>query len=149
MRRPARKEPTMNTLPSHRLPRFASRMALGAALLVLAAVVAACGEAAGAQPAGPAASIDPNAVHVIASGQQFTTTAVAAPAGKPFSLVFESRTGDPHDISIVPAGGAPVFTSDVFSGPATKTFAVPALAAGTYTFRCDVHPGMSGTLTVQ
>ena len=29
------------------------------------------------------------------------------------------------------------------------TYSVPALAAGTYTFICIVHPNMTGTLTVK
>ena len=37
-----------------------------------------------------------------------------------------------------------VFGSDPFSGPAVVVYNVPALAAGTYFFRCDVHPDMAG-----
>ena len=29
------------------------------------------------------------------------------------------------------------------------TYQVPALAAGTYTFLCEVHPDMKGTITAQ
>ncbi len=29
------------------------------------------------------------------------------------------------------------------------TYQVPALAAGTYTFVCEVHPDMKGTITAQ
>ncbi len=28
------------------------------------------------------------------------------------------------------------------------TYSVPALAAGSYVFICDIHPDMKGTLTV-
>jgi len=130
------------------MSRSQSRAVLAGALLLVALAVAACGSAEGVQPAsqGP---VDPNAVKVVASGQQFTTKDVSAPAGKPFQLVFESQTGDPHDVVIGQDGSDPVFKSDVFSGPATKTFDVPALTAGTYTFKCEVHPGMAGTLTVK
>jgi len=42
-----------------------------------------------------------------------------------------------------------VFKGEVFPGVATKTYDVPALTAGSYTFSCTVHPSMTGTLTVQ
>ena len=41
-----------------------------------------------------------------------------------------------------------VFGSDPFSGPAVVRYDVPPLAPGSYFFRCDVHPTMSGELTV-
>jgi plastocyanin len=34
----------------------------------------------------------------------------------------------------------------VFSGPSARLYAVPALPAGTYQFRCDVHQQMTGTI---
>ena len=48
--------------------------------------------------------------------------------------------------------GANVIIGDTtpFTGPATKSYAVPALAAGDYSFLCSVHPTtMTGTLTAQ
>ena len=38
---------------------------------------------------------------------------------------------------------------EVFTGVATRTYDVPALAAGSYQFVCTVHPNMVGTLTAQ
>jgi plastocyanin len=36
----------------------------------------------------------------------------------------------------------------VITGVARTTFTIPALAAGTYTFWCPVHPSMTGRLVV-
>ena len=36
---------------------------------------------------------------------------------------------------------------DLVTGPKMVDYAVPALAAGTYTFTCSIHPNMTGTLT--
>ena len=47
------------------------------------------------------------------------------------------------------ASGAEVFKGEIFSGVDTRTYAVPALPAGTYAFVCSVHPNMTGTLTVK
>jgi plastocyanin len=41
------------------------------------------------------------------------------------------------------------FEGSVFNGPATRWYPVPALAPGTYFFFCDVHPAMTGSLTVK
>jgi plastocyanin len=130
------------------MTRILSRATFAGTLLLVALTAAACGQASGAQPAS-AGPVDPDAVKIVASGQSFVTADVAAPAGRPFQISFESRTGDPHDIAIGADGSDPVFRSDVYSGPGTTTFQVPALAAGTYTFKCDVHPGMTGTITVR
>ena len=100
----------------------------------------------------PAPSIDANApkVSVIASGIQFTTPTITAPAGTPFVIEFDNQdAGTPHNIQIKDSTGAVVFSGDTFNGVATKDYQVPALAAGTYPFICTVHPTMTGTLTVQ
>jgi plastocyanin len=115
-------------------------------VLLAASVAAGC--SSGSAPAS-LASVDPNAVKLVASGQQFVTREASAPAGKPFQVAFESQTADAHNLAIAIEGSDPVYRSEVFTGPATKVFSVEALAAGTYTFRCDLHSGMTGTLTVR
>ena len=109
--------------------------------------------ASSAAPSGaPDASIDPTAqtVSVVASGIQFTTPTISAAADKPFVIEFDNQDANvQHNIEIKDAAGAQVFKGEIFSGVATKSYQVPALAAGVYPFICTVHPNMTGTLTVQ
>ncbi len=111
---------------------------------------------AGATPP-PAPSADPGAsappagpiVTVSALNIQFEQTALTAPADVPFKIEFENKdAGIPHNVEIKDAAGASVFTGEIFNGVDTRTYDVPALAAGTYPFLCTVHPAMTGTLTV-
>ncbi len=87
---------------------------------------------------------------ITAQNIAFSTAAVTAPT-TPFTLAFDNEdAGVPHDVVIKDASGATVFdTGTPFPGVATKTFPVPALAAGAYTFICTVHSNMLGNLTVQ
>ena len=95
-------------------------------------------------PAGePAASIS-------ATELAFDTNSLSVPAGKAFGLNFDNRVSVPHNLSIRDAGGKVRFTGETFAGPRRTTYSVPALAAGSYTFVCDVHPQqMTGTLVAQ
>ena len=46
------------------------------------------------------------------------------------------------------ASGNAVFTGDLITGPAQADYKVPALPAGSYTFVCQVHANMTGTIKV-
>lgn len=74
---------------------------------------------------------------------------LSVPAGAPFKIDFENKDASvPHNVEIKDASGASVFKGETFPGVGTRTYDVPALAAGAYTFVCTVHPTMTGTLTV-
>ena len=89
-----------------------------------------------------------------ASGTGFDPTKLEAKADTPLTLVFDNQdTGVPHDIILTnPDGSKVALTGDtaIFAGPGQRTLGVPALAAGAYSFLCEVHTTtMTGTLTVK
>ena len=85
---------------------------------------------------------------MVAKDIKFVTPAVTVKADKAFAIDFDNQDGAPHNIAVSDASGKKVFKGDIVSS--TKvTYQVQALAAGTYTFICEVHPDMKGTITVQ
>ena len=100
---------------------------------------------ASAGPSGDLAVIPLEAANIL-----FTTDAISAPADQPFQIAFANNdAGVPHNVDIKDGTGAVVFNGETFPGVETRTYDVPALAAGEYQFLCIVHPTtMVGTLTV-
>lgn len=123
------------------------RLTLTLGLVALATVLAACSGATAA-PATPAGSVDPNTPVVVAKDLKFVNTNVTVPADEAFDLVLDNQEAAPHNIQISDGSGAKVFNGEVVSS--TKiTYQVPALAAGSYTFICEIHPDMKGTLVAE
>jgi len=123
------------------------RLTLILGLGALAAVLAACsGSSAGT--AAPAGSVDPNAIVVTAKDLKFNPTEVSAPADAAFEIVFDNQEGAPHNMKISDSTGAEVFKGEIVTNQKV-TYQVPALAAGSYPFICEVHPDMKGTITVE
>jgi plastocyanin len=118
-------------------------------LLVAFALVACSG--ASAAPSGPPKSVDPNALQISSKDLKFSTDKLVAPAGKAFQIVYDNQEAAPHNVAIYTDQSAStrVFAEDPFGGPKEVVYDVPAIAAGTYFFRCDVHPDMKGTLEVK
>ena len=116
-------------------------------LLALGLLLAACSSGGSATPA---ASIPADAIQISANNLQFSTDTLTAPAGEAFQIAFDNQESAPHNVAIYRDAGAAedIFVPEPFSGPAAVTYDVPALAAGTYFFRCDVHPDMAGELSV-
>jgi plastocyanin len=121
--------------------------ALRLGLAAVALLVAGCGPGVSAND-HPPASLDPASPRISAVGIAFDTAALAVPANRPFTLIFENRENVPHNLSIYADAARQDrrFEGAVFSGPTTRWYPVPALAPGTYTFFCDVHPDMTGSL---
>lgn len=90
-------------------------------------------------------------VQVAAKNNQFDATTLRAPASEAFIIVFRNDDpGIPHNVAVYTDSSAKqaLFVGKTFSGPATMDYRVPALSAGTYFFRCDVHHNMTGTFEV-
>ena len=80
----------------------------------------------------------------------YDQTALRAPAGQPFAIKFTNNDpGVTHNVAITDSTGQQVFKGEIFPGPDSRVYPIPALPAGTYTFACSVHPQMTGTLTVK
>ena len=118
-----------------------------ASLVVAALMVSACGGSMSPY-ARPPASLDPNSPTLAAINIAFDTTELRVPANLPFTLVFENRDSASHNVSIDTdsTGRDRRFDGEVFGGPATRWYAVPALPPGTYVFVCVLHANMTGRL---
>lgn len=100
----------------------------------------------------PSASAAPGAqiVKITADQLKFSTDRLEVPAGKPFVIEFENKDAVQHNVAIVDKSGKELFAGVIFAGPKTMQYNVPAIPAGEYTFRCDVHPTvMFGTVVAK
>jgi plastocyanin len=122
----------------------------------LATITAACGGASAAPSGAPsdapsgAPSEAPagDQLVVVAKDLAFAPASLTVPAGAAVEIVLDNQESAPHNIAIKDASGAEVFKGEIVSN-ASVTNAVPALAAGSYTFWCEVHPDMQGTITAE
>lgn len=135
-------------------------MALSGMFVLLVLTAGGAGSAASASGPGqalPTPTCHPqgNVLHISAYGLKFDTDCLAAPADRPFTIVFHNRdAGVPHDVSIAPLQSMSrttnlLFHGAIVTGPTTVVYHVPALPAGTYYFVCVVHPwAMRGVFVV-
>ena len=87
-----------------------------------------------------------------AAGTGFDPTTLEAKANTAFTIHFDNQDSQPHNVQVKGASGEVALGGDTafFTGPGSRDYQVPALAAGSYTYYCVVHPGvMTGTLTVK
>ena len=131
------------------------RVLQGLALAGLAAMTVACSSGGSSSTPAPtaAASGDTSSpaaggTTVVAKDIAFQPTSLTIPADTATAITFDNQDAAPHNMAIKDASGAQVFKGEIVTQ--TKiTYNVNALPAGTYGFWCEVHPNMTGTLTVQ
>ena len=90
-------------------------------------------------------------VTVVAQNVTFDTDRIELAAGAESTITFDNQdAGVQHNVSIYADDTAAenLFRGDLITGPDQIAYVVPALDAGEYYFRCDVHPTMSGTVSV-
>jgi LPXTG-motif cell wall-anchored protein len=88
---------------------------------------------------------------VTAENHKFDKDCLAVTAGQSFTIRFDNRDTDRHNVAILPAHTAieTIFAGDILPGPKSTVYAVPNMKAGTYHFHCEVHPNlMNGTFVV-
>ena len=109
-----------------------------------------------ASPLAPPCAPGGTTLEIAAQALAFDKDCLAAPADTAFEIVFDNReAGVPHNVEIFSdpsasrrLGGA-TDAGDFITGPKQVTYRVPALPAGQYFFRCDLHPPqMNGTFVV-
>ena len=124
------------------------RLVVTLALVAVAAVSAAC--AASAPAPSVTGSVDPNGPTIVAKDMKFQTTSVDVKANENFTLHFDNQDSAPHNVAIYTDSNAstPVAIGQIVTSGKTDVV-VPALTAGTYFFRCDVHHDMTGTIVAK
>jgi len=132
------------------------RIDLRLALVVATFAVAISGITACSPTLGSTSSTAPIVAEsgspgVTARDMTFDRAELVVPAGRAFTLVFDNQDGAPHNIAIYrdESAQASLFVGEIFGGPTSRVYAIPALAAGTYFFRCDVHHDMHGTVVAR
>lgn len=88
---------------------------------------------------------------IAARNNAFTEDVLSLPADERSTIAFENEDTEPHNVAIArdESFEEVLFRGKVVTGPTTVTYRVPSLDAGTYAFRCDVHPTqMTGTAEV-
>jgi plastocyanin len=113
----------------------------------MAFVTVACGGGADDQGGGGAT------VQLVARDIAFDTDEITLTAGGQATIQFDNQDqGLPHNFAIYEDESAEtaIFQGDIVEGPSTTEYAFTAPDAGTYFFRCDVHPTqMTGTVAVE
>ncbi len=121
---------------------------------------ASCGQTAKAPaPSGTPATVENftgQTVDVTAQNIQFSTNNITVNSGGQVRIHFtNSDAGTPHNFAVYKSETDSTPVSDgsvgvIFPGPNVDDVVFAAPAAGTYFFRCDVHPTiMFGTFTVK
>jgi plastocyanin len=106
-----------------------------------------------APPSQECTPVENGTVTVVAEGIAYTDgICIEAPAGEPFTILFDNRDANvQHNIQVFEGpdvAGSPTFNGDLITGPSQIEYEIPALDAGEYAYNCLVHPNMVGKIVV-
>jgi plastocyanin len=91
---------------------------------------------------------------ISAENVQFSADTIELQAGEQVSLTLDNQDQLPHNLAIyedqagADAQQNPIFQGELVTGT-TVNYEFEAPPSGEYPFQCDVHPAMSGTVTVR
>jgi plastocyanin len=123
-------------------------LAVAAGLLVVGGTVAASVGERPEEGTEEAAAMGP--VNLTAKQIAFDRKEMTFKAGAPAVIHFVNDDKNiPHNVAVYtgPDAAREIFAGDGIAGPRTTEYTFKAPPPGTYLFRCDFHPNMSGTLT--
>ena len=124
------------------------RLVLTLGLVAAAALATACGGTSAVQPvpSGPVA----DGPTIVAKDMKFTTSSVEVKAGSNVTIHFANQDSAPHNVAIYTdkSLSTKVSIGEIVTA-AKADQVVPALQPGSYFFRCDIHPDMTGTIVAK
>ncbi|MBI4333441.1 MAG: cupredoxin domain-containing protein [Chloroflexi bacterium] len=113
--------------------------------------VTVTGPGATPKPATPVPSGPSVRLNIAAVGFAFNPRTISVAPGANVSVVFNNSDPVSHNIAVYEdaAYTKEIFKGQIISGPSTTAYQFTAPAKpGSYYFRCDVHPAMTGSFTV-
>ena len=128
------------------MPRLARKSSVILALALALAVIG-CG---GMQVSTVLSRIG-DGPSIAANELTFDRSEIVVPADRAFGLLFDNQESVPHNVAVYvdESAGQALFVGEIFSGPGSRLYELPAFPAGSYFFRSDIHPEMKGTLVAK
>ena len=113
-----------------------------------ALALGACGDDdAGSGAGGDRAAVGGDgSVTIVADRLQFDVETVTAPVGTVDFTLINRDEGVPHNLAIT--GDGVDESTELEQGPVSQELTVEFAGPGTYTFVCEIHPAMKGTVEV-
>ena len=124
-----------------------------AILASVALLASACGGGGGTGGQGEGGDEAGATVQLVAQDIAFDTEEITLAAGAEATIELDNQDdGLPHNFAMYEdeSAATAIFQGEIVEGPTTTEYTFTAPDAGTYFFRCDVHPNqMTGTVVVE